>query len=470
MADLPRPFGPYTLLKSLGTGGTGDVFLARPQGDLPSPVVIKRLHGQLASQTEFVKRFHHEAEIAIAIDSPHVAKVYDAGRVEDTFYITMEYLAGWTVARVMKDLLEAGGSASIGSVVDVVRGGLAGLAALHSARHPGTQEALGIIHRDIAPKNLMIGEDGVTRLIDLGLGKSNLQDWRTGTGVVMGSPGYMAPEQVVAEGVDQRSDLFAMGIVLWEFLTLKRFIKRAPIPIMLRAQVKPIFTPPSQHRSDIPAALDAICEKALKIDPSQRFQTAAELIAALDEAVPAREEEAPLATIVGEMLFGELAQSKTEVTKLLSVTPADRVQAIEIISVPVAAAPTPTPTPMALATPVYSSYSVPPPRARGVPLWGVLALMTLTLLVGLGGGAILLGDRGAQPLAARRAEPTSAVAVPAIEPVVQPEPPPEPEAPKPAESPRTVRPVRRIAKVDDPERRRAPARSIPRTATGSSRS
>ena len=127
MADLPRPFGPYVLLKSLGTGGTGDVFLARPdskQRGIPSPLVIKRLHGQLASQADFVKRFQHEADIAIAIDSTNLPKVYDAGRVDDTFYIAMEYLAGWTVARVIKDLTDAGGSASISSVADVIRGAL----------------------------------------------------------------------------------------------------------------------------------------------------------------------------------------------------------------------------------------------------------------------------------------------------------------------------------------------------------
>lgn len=417
MADLPRPFGPYLLLKSLGTGGTGDVFLARPRDSdrgIPSPVVIKRLHGQLASQGDFVRRFQHEATLAVAIDSPHVAKVYDAGRVDETFYIAMEYVAGWPVSRLMKDLKDAGGAASIASAVEIVRGALGGLAALHGAKDPTSGRALGIVHRDVAPKNLMLGEDGVTRLIDLGLGKSTLQDWRTSTGVVMGSPGYMAPEQVIAEGVDQRCDLYAAGVVLWEILTLKRYIRRAPIPIMLRAQVKPSFVPPSTHRPDVPAGLDEVCKRALDIDPNRRFQVAEAFIEALDEVVPPRGEDEPVATIVGEMLWGELGQAKTEVTKLLSVvaeSPAPAVESVEIFaerpevgsSSPVgpdghrvaAAGPgePPTPTPMHLVTPIGQSYLEPP--ARGVPAKVVVALMVLTLLIGVGATALVLNvDRG----------------------------------------------------------------------------
>jgi serine/threonine-protein kinase len=443
VADLPRPFGSYVLLKSLGTGGTGDVFLARPEGKaLPSPVVIKRLHAQLASQADFVKRFQHEAELAVAIESRHVARVFDVGRVEDTFYIAMEYVAGWTVARVIKDLTEAGGSASIASAADVIRGGLSGLAALHGAKHPETGQSLGIIHRDIAPKNLMIGEDGVTRLIDLGLGKSNLSDWRTGTGVVMGSPGYMAPEQVLAEGVDQKSDLYAMGIVLWELLTLKRYIKRAPVPIMLRTQVKPTYSAPSLHRSDVPAALDAICAKALDIAPERRFQSAAEFLAALDDAVPPREEEEPLATIVGSMLWGELGQAKTEVTRLLSVVPSDPIareaQRVEVV----AAA---DPTPMVFPTPMPMTHA---PPARGVPVRAVVVLMGLTLLIGLGIGGVVLRDR------------TPAIVAKPLEVVDPPPPAPIPAAvPQPIEAtpPSEARPPKPLKRVVKAAERSEPA-------------
>src|SRR5262245_54588678 len=187
MPDVPTTFGPYVLLKSLGTGGGGDVFLAKPRNPargIPPAVVIKRLHGSLAQESDFVRRFRHEAEIAVTVTSQHLVKCYDAGVVGEMFYIAMEYVAGWTLQRLIKELQGAQRPASLSSVRDIIGGALKGLEALHDARDPASGELLSIVHRDIAPKNIMVGEDGVTRLIDLGIGKSSLQDWRTGTGVI----------------------------------------------------------------------------------------------------------------------------------------------------------------------------------------------------------------------------------------------------------------------------------------------
>jgi eukaryotic-like serine/threonine-protein kinase len=250
----------------------------------------------------------------------------------------------------------------------------------------------------------------------------------------------MAPEQVIAEGVDQRSDLYAMGIVLWEFLTLKRYIKRAPVPIMLRAQVNPVYLPPSQSRGDIPAALEAVCAKALDVDPKRRFQTASEFIDAIDEAVPPREEEEPLATIVGAMLWGELGQSKTEVTKLLSVVPSPEPTPKVTVEVFAEA------TPLALATPLLNMQVEAP--SNGVPVKAVILLMGLTLLIGLGIGALLLNDP-APPLRASPLPPPSpqvevAAPKPAAAPIVTPSPPPIEEEP-----PVKAAPLKRLARVED---------------------
>jgi hypothetical protein len=494
---FPKPFGAYVLLKSLGVGGTGDVSLSRPSDPkrgVPSPVVIKRLHGQLATQGDFVKRFRHEAELAVAVDSRHVAKVYDVGRVGDTFYLAMEYLPGWTLARLISDMKEAGHRASLASALDIIDGALAGLEALHDATHPATGQALGVVHRDIAPKNIMVGEDGVTRLIDLGLGKSNLQDWRTSTGMVMGTPGYMAPEQVAAEQVDRRVDLYAMGIVLWELLTLERFIKKAPIPVMLRAQVDPKWSPASAFRNDVPPALDAVIKKALSLETADRFQTAAEFRAALSASVSKQKREEPLATLVGEMLWGELGQSKTEITKLLSVaTPPPAVEVsnheVEVFAArtgvrPMIAGPFDpseaargyphelAPLPAGMATPMPSASLVAP--ARGVPVKAVVGLMAMMLGLGIGVGGLLLNrDRVADAPLRTVVVPTPAVAVPAptpaaaaapAEPTVVPgavaaTPPPTPanEAPRarkeaPKDNPPPKAPAERAAPVDQNQR------------------
>ncbi|MCA9556269.1 MAG: serine/threonine protein kinase, partial [Myxococcales bacterium] len=437
MSDWPRTYGPYLLLKNLGTGGTGDVFLARPRDEgagVPSPVVIKRLHGALLDQGDFVKRFRHEAELAVAIDDPHVARVYDVGRVGDSLYIAMEYLSGWALARVIQDLKDTGHRPSLTSVVDIVAGALAGLHALHTARDPRTQQPLGIVHRDVAPKNIMVGEDGRTRLIDLGLGKSTLQDWKTGTGVVMGSPGYMAPEQVQGLAVDARTDTYAAGIVLWETLTLTRYIKRGPVPLMLRAQVQPEFVPPSHLRGDVPPALDAVCRRALAVPEEARFQSAREFRDALLEAVPLDHEAPQVSTLVGALLWGELDRAKTEVTHLLHVgapTAPSLPEPVEVLAArPAPAAPPPsgpqesllpplvqvaspatgTPTPLGYAA-AMSSGPLPAP-GRGVPFQVVVGLMAATLAVGIGVGAFLLQPAEEAPIPVRLPEPEAPAAAP----------------------------------------------------------
>ncbi len=321
VASFPQTFGEYLLLKSLGVGGSGDVVLARSlkaEGEMPRAVIVKRLHRQLAEEEEFVRRFRHEAEIAVSVNSPHVAKVYDAGRVDDTLFIAMEYISGWPLARLVNRLRKQNQQLPVSAALDVARDALRGLSALHNARHHRTGEILGIIHRDVTPRNIMVGEDGVTRLIDLGLGKSTLQDWKTSTGVVMGTPGYMAPEQCVARAVDHRVDLYTLGIVLWECLVGKSYIKHGPVPVMLRAQVAPKPQPPSAFRNDVPQALDAIILRALALKPNDRFGSADEFLHALGEIHPSDDGQTALGTVIGDLLVSELAAQKTEVTRLVA--------------------------------------------------------------------------------------------------------------------------------------------------------
>lgn len=314
------PFGAYALLKSLGQGAMGDIHLARPYNvrrGIPTPIVIKRLHGELASNPDFVRRFKHEAEIAVSVDSPHVAKVYDVGAVGETLYITMEYVNGWPVSKFIEAVIASGHHANISAIVDLIAGGLRGLTALHEAKDVRTGQPLGVVHRDISPKNLMVGEDGAMRLIDLGLGKSNVQDWKTRTGVVMGSVGYMPPEQVTAEKIDHRADLYAMGAVLFELLALRHYIARGPIPVMLRRSVEPTFEPPSRFRPDVPRGLDEVLQKALELDPNQRFQSAAEFLTAIRAVVPERKSAGGMITLISELFATSLPERKGELSQLL---------------------------------------------------------------------------------------------------------------------------------------------------------
>jgi len=319
----PERFGSYLLVKRLGQGGMGDVSLARPLSDrqgVPDLVVVKRMREELVEREDFMRRFRHEAAIATKLEHEHVARVYDVGAVGQVLYITFEYIDGWSLLDLMERLHTQRRPASLSSVADVLDGALRGLEALHNVSDPATGEHLEFVHRDLAPKNIMVGRDGVTRLIDLGLGKSTIQDWKTNTGVLMGSLGYMAPEQVRTDKIDQRTDLYAMGIVLWEFLTLARYIKKGSTPLTLQASLAPEFRPPSSLRSDVNKTLDGVLRRALSHDPANRFQSAYEFRSSLRAAVPGWEPGQDVATLVADFIETDDSKAmRTEIAQLMTL-------------------------------------------------------------------------------------------------------------------------------------------------------
>lgn len=321
---LPARFGEYILLQRLGKGGMGDVTLARPVSDrqgLPIPLVIKRIHGNLGAREDFVRRFRHEAAVAVAIDSPHIAKVYDIGAVGPSLYIVMQYIPGWSLKEVLLRLHSARRIASLASIVDVMDGVLRGLEILHASVDPTNGEHIEFIHRDVAPKNVMVGADGITRLIDLGIGKSTLQDWKTKTGMVVGTLGYMPPEQVRAQPIDHRVDIYATGVVLFEFLTGRRFIRPGPTPAMMSMSAKPKLVRPSSLRDDIPPELDDVVMTALAPDPNKRFESARAFREALHAAVPEWAPNGDLSTLVADIAGEDDGARDTMVRRLLEMPP-----------------------------------------------------------------------------------------------------------------------------------------------------
>lgn len=288
--SLPIIFGEYALIERLGQGAVGEVFLARPldgRRALPSPLVIKRLHEKHTSDDELVRRFRHEAELAVYVDSPFIAKVYEVGQIGNSLYIAMEYVAGLALNHFLSALVIGKRFPPIPIAVQIASDALCALDILHNSRDRAGK-ALGFVHRDISPKNLMLGDDGMLRLIDLGFAKSQVQDWKTATGVVMGSLGYMPPEQIQAVEVDARADLYAIGVVLFELLTVRRFIRPESIAEMVKATLSEPRTPASHYRPDIPPELDEILRRATARDRNERYATARDFHDALVEAVPAR--------------------------------------------------------------------------------------------------------------------------------------------------------------------------------------
>lgn len=444
-------FGRYALLKRIGLGATGDVHIARvldPGGpEWPSVVVVKRMHADLVDQERSRQRFAHEARLALKIDSAHVARVYDAGLVERTPYIAMEYVAGWTLARLFEELEKADIRMTFQAAAEIGLDVLAGLAAIHTAADADGRPLLAI-HRDLSPRNIVLGEDAHARIIDLGLGRSVMQQWRTAPGVVMGSPGYMAPEQVFGEPTDQRTDVYLAGMILWELATQEPYVKTAAGANRVLACAQPDFRAPSDVRPDLPAALDGILATALEHDPAKRFPDARAFERALLRIAGERKSPGAAWFVAGQLLWEELAASKSEVTDLgrldpprtTITTPPEPSNAVATRE------PTNERTPALLTTPPLA-YA---PRRRT----GRVALQIGLVAVALGGGMVLqyeLTSSSAAPAPTAAVMPTAAPGVTPREPeIVQvglpDEPEPDPElAPEPTPRPRRPRPIRRPA-------------------------
>jgi serine/threonine protein kinase len=448
----PIQFGAYMLLERLGAGTQGDVFLAR-RADRDGPVVVIKRIAVVGIQDDMLeRRFRHEAAMATAIESPHVVRVLDCGRVGDRLYTVMEYVAGTPLSNVVKELKRIGEYASLESVVDVVCDVLAGLHALHTATDmEGTP--LGFVHRDIAPKNLVLGEDGRTKVLDLGLGRSGMRDWRTAQGIILGSPGYMAPEQAVADPVDARADLFSVGALLFELLTLRRYITGDKLIDLVLGATQDRYVAPSSLRANIPPELDAIVEKAVRLERDERFPSAADFRAALRGVFPAREAN-HAKSLVAQMAWRDVLDSRARADALAhgasiaeySEQEAGR-QAIYASRTGEPPVQTPTPT-------RRSSVRLP---------WATIAVGLVTFVLGWFGRGFLWSmtppperpvaatpTPAASPSATPRATPTPNVTNTAREPdraaprkiarkTTRRAPPPEVEAPIPAPPPKAAR-------------------------------
>ncbi len=271
-------------MEPIGEGGAGEIFMARPHAsltELPPVIVVKTLRAHLSHQPEFTARFKHEAELAVQLDCKSVARVYESGRAGDELYIAMEFVPGWPLQDILREGKKPGSEMSVEEGLAVFDGLLQGVEELHAAKHRQTQEALNVVHRDLSPRNVMLQEDGRLRLIDLGIGKSSLQSWKTAVGTTMGSLGYMPPEQLIGQEVDQRADIYALGAVLFELVTLTPYLEPAAAPVMLHKGLNPDLKKASEIRSGVPQALDDIILHALALNPEKRIQSAKEFRLAL---------------------------------------------------------------------------------------------------------------------------------------------------------------------------------------------
>jgi serine/threonine-protein kinase len=248
-------------------------------------VAIKRLHPQLADAPDVATGLLDEARIVSRIRHPNVVPTLDLITSDEEVLLVMEYVHGESLSRLLRASRTAGEVAPMPIVASVLCGALHGLHAAHEARSEAG-EPLGIVHRDVSPENLLVGVDGVTRLLDFGIAKAHGRLTTTRNGQLKGKVAYMAPEQILCAEVTRRTDVYAAGIVLWEALTGARLFEGEDEAAVMTAAFEAPIRPPSELAGHVPAAVDSLVLRALDRHVDGRFATARELAIALEDAIP----------------------------------------------------------------------------------------------------------------------------------------------------------------------------------------
>ncbi len=278
--------GRYTLHGVLAQGGMATVHFGRLIGaaDFTRIVAVKRLHPQFAGEPDFVAMFLDEARLAARIQHPNVVAPLDVTEASGELLVVFEYVHGESLSKLLA-LSRKGTPPPIAVVSAIVAELLHGLHAAHEATGP-EGEPLGIVHRDVSPQNVLVGADGVTRLIDFGVAKARARLQTTREGEIKGKLAYMAPEQLRGHSATPQSDVYAAGVVLWEALTGRRLFAADNEGAVVERVLIGLVDAPSNFLPEISEALDAVALRAVDRDPAERFSTARAMAEALESALP----------------------------------------------------------------------------------------------------------------------------------------------------------------------------------------
>ena len=287
-AQPSRVVGRYVMYDEIASGGMASVHFGRLRGDVgfSRTVAIKSLHAHFARDTEFISMFLDEARLVSRIQHPNVAAPLDVVLLKESeeLFLVMEYIHGETLARLLKGAFAMNISVPAAISASIMSGALHGLHGAHEAMDE-LGSPLNIVHRDVSPHNIMVGVDGVPRVLDFGVAKAVSRSQSTRQGQLKGKVSYMAPEQMGAGPIDRRADIFAAGIVFWEALTLRRLFEADdPTGAIAKVLMAPI-EPPSAINPSISPAMDRVALKALQRDVNLRFQTARDFAEAIEEAI-----------------------------------------------------------------------------------------------------------------------------------------------------------------------------------------
>ncbi len=282
-SGAPLRVGRYEVISHLATGGMAQIYLARQSGlgSFERHVVLKTILRERASDQRFVTMFLDEARLAATLNHQNVAQVYEVDQADGAYFMAMEYVHGENARAILETTLRRGWTIPLELAVMIVSGAAAGLH--HAHERKGKQgQPLNIVHRDVSPANIMVGFDGSVKVLDFGIAKAEERATKTVGGTIKGKYGYMSPEQCKGKPIDRRSDIFALGICLYELTTLRRAFKGNDDFETMKRIVAGDVMLPSVAVPGYPRELEAIVLTAMANDPGSRFQTAAEMIEALD--------------------------------------------------------------------------------------------------------------------------------------------------------------------------------------------
>ncbi|MGV3619917.1 MAG: serine/threonine protein kinase [Archangium sp.] len=348
---MNQSFGNYQLVKKLATGGMAEVWLAKQTGieGFNRHVVVKRILPHLAEDPEFVQMFLNEAKIASRFNHPNIAQIYDLGEKDGQYFIAMEFIHGEDLGRVMRRAWSTGQWVARHIALRIVADSCQGLYYAHT-RNDEQGRPLRVVHRDISPQNILISFDGAVKVVDFGIAKASDQVSMTKSGAIKGKFAYMAPEQAAGKPLDARSDVFALGLVLYELVTGVRPLKRDSELATLQAALECKIDPPSAV-AEVPVELDEIVMRALAKAPDDRYTDAREFQRSLEQF----------------LLHSKELSTSAEVSELMAALFADRLGEEARLGAPNPSTESSTSNPI---PPSYSgapSVTQPPPKPASRP-------------------------------------------------------------------------------------------------------
>jgi serine/threonine protein kinase len=386
---VPQRLGRMDIIEPIGEGGMARISLARTRGigGFEKLVVVKQILPRLAEDAEFIARFFQEARLAATLDHPNIAAVYDVDEADGAYFYAMEYVRGRDLQKVIWRARRRERPLSFDEIVTIVVGLCAGLHHAHVRTDPQGRP-LGIVHRDVSPSNVLISFEGAVKLTDFGVAKARTGMVTTAAGTLRGKIAYMSPEQCNGEALDRRSDVYAVGVLLWELITGQR-LHTADNEIALLREIADHDAPsPCSQRPDCPPELERIAARALARSPVQRYASAEALAVDLEQLARRSKlsvSSRVLADLMSELFAGE--QAADEQTRRAPATVPIAPAALRSNATPATGTLAPIP-----AEDTSEQIAIARPARRGMAL---VVGVAIGVVIG-GGGLFVALDRGSR--------------------------------------------------------------------------